>query len=292
MARKRKQDDPLAALLATAPTGTLADLLVRLATTRPDVCRECFDYLKKHATLSPSQRRQSEGERPLALWDELAPDLEALDEYGSGDYGADARVFSLLHEIEQALSRKQIEAGYRHELLDNVLPYIESGNAGLEDDLYAVAHATCYTDDDWRALAEAFETMGGDWKLDHACRIYHQLGDRNRYLELRQRILVTGANYHDLADFHWKAGERQKAMGEARRSGKWTHLCSAKWTLCVCSGLWTGSEGKAGSFGGYVYWMLGAGGLASGVGRLAMFAHGVSAALTWGPGARVEIGHA
>lgn len=154
MARKRKQDDPLAALLAAAPTGTLADLLVRLATTRPDVCRECFDYLKKHLTLSPSQRRQSKGERPLALWDELAPDLEALDECGSGDYGADARVFSLLHEIEQALSRKQIEAGYRHELLDNVLPYIESGNAGLEGDLYAVAHATCYT----------ATTIGGRWR--------------------------------------------------------------------------------------------------------------------------------
>jgi hypothetical protein len=117
-----------------------------------------------------------------------------------------------LLEIAQALSRKKIEAAYRQQLLDHVLPYIESGNASLDDDLYDVAYAACYTDDDWRALAEAFETMGGDWKLDHARRIYRRLGNREKYLELRQRKLATGTDYYDLADFHWKAGEKQKAM--------------------------------------------------------------------------------
>ncbi len=50
-------------------------------------------------------------------------------------------------------------------------------------------------------------TMGGDWHIDHARRIYRQLGDREKYLELRQRKLITGADYFDLADFHWKAME-------------------------------------------------------------------------------------
>ena len=54
--------------------------------------------------------------------------------------------------------------------------------------------------------------MGGDWKIDRARRIYRQLGDREKYLELRQRNLTTGTDYFDLADFHWKAGEKQKAM--------------------------------------------------------------------------------
>lgn len=86
-----------------------------------------------------------------------------------------------------------------------------------------MAYATCYSDNDGRARAEAFETMGGDWELDHARRIYRRLGDRDRYLELRQRKLVTGTDYHDLADFHWKAGEKQQAMAiaeEGLRQGK------------------------------------------------------------------------
>ena len=212
MARKRKQDDPLTPLLETLPKAKLVDLLVRVANTRPAVRRECLDYLNRHTSLSPRRKKQSEGEKLLALWAELAPDLDELDAYGGGDYDADIHVSSLLQEITQALSRKRIDAGYRQKLLDNALPYIESGNAGLDDDLYDLAYATCYTDDDWRALAQAFETMGGDWHIDHARRIYRRLGDREKYLELRQRKLATGTDYFDLADFHWKAGEKQKAM--------------------------------------------------------------------------------
>jgi hypothetical protein len=212
MARKRKQDDPLAALLETAPKAKLVDLIVRVAASRPAVRRECLDYLNRHTALSPSRKKQSEGEKLLALWAELAPDLDELDAYGGGDYDADTHVSNLLQEIAQALLRKKIDSDYRQKLIDNALPYIESGNAGLDDDLYDVAYAACYTDDDWRALAQAFETMGGDWKLDHARRIYRRLGERGKYLELRQRKLATGTDYFDLVDFHWKAGEKQKAM--------------------------------------------------------------------------------
>ena len=212
MVKKHKQNDPLASLLETASKAKLVDLRVRVASTRPAVRRECLDYLNRHTTLSPSRKKQSEGEKLLALWSEIAPDLDELDTYGGGDYDADIHVSSLLQEITQALSRKKIEAPDRQQLLDNVLPYIRSGNAGLDHDLYEVAYAACYTDDDWWALAEAFESMGGDWKIDHARRIYRRLGNREKYLELRQRKLATGADYHDLADFHWKAGDKQKAM--------------------------------------------------------------------------------
>lgn len=211
MVKKHKQNDPLASLLETAPKAKLVDLLVHVSSTRPAVRRECLDYLNRHTTLSPSRKKQSEGEKLLALWSELASDLDELDTYGGG-YDADIHVSSLLQEITQALSRKKIEAPYRQQLLNDVLPYIRSGNAGLDDELYEVAYAACYTDDDWWALAEAFESMGGDWKIDHARRIYRRLGNREKYLELRQRKLATGADYHDLADFHWKAGEKQKAM--------------------------------------------------------------------------------
>lgn len=199
-------------LLAATPHGTLADLLVRLANTRADVRRECFDYLNKRAPLSDSQKKQSEGEVLLALWSELSLDLSELDDYGGGDYGQGDHVASLLYEIEQKLSRKKIDAEYRHELLDNVLPYIESSNAGLDDALYDVAYATCYDDNDLRALAEAFELMSGDWKTEHARRIYRKLGDRERYLELRNQKMIYGNDYYDLASFYWKTGEKNKAM--------------------------------------------------------------------------------
>ncbi len=220
MARKQTQVDALAELLAAAPSKILADLLIRLAATRPDVRRECFDYLKKHVPLSESRKNQSEGEISLALWSELEPDLSELDEYGGGDYDMVDYVADLLYQIEQQLSRKKIDAGHRRELLDKVLPYIESGNAGLDDPLYDLAYATCYDDRDLRFLAEAFETIGSDWKIEHARRIYRQLGDRDKYLELRKRKMVYGADYYDLASFYWKSGEKQKAVQVAEEGLK------------------------------------------------------------------------
>ncbi|MFC1680750.1 hypothetical protein ACFL1S_03020 [Pseudomonadota bacterium] len=223
MARKKTQDDALAELLAAVPSKILVDLLIRLAVTRPDVRRECFDYLNKHIPLSNKRKNQSEGEIVLALWSELEPNLSELDEYGGGDYDAVDDVAGLLYEIEQRLSKNKIDAGYRRALLNEVLPYIESGNAGLDDPLYDLAYATCYDERDLRFLAEAFEAMGGDWKIEHARRIYRQLGDRDKYLDLRERRMVYGADYYDLASFYWKAGDKKKAVQVAEQglaSGK------------------------------------------------------------------------
>lgn len=220
MARKQTQDDALAELLATAPSKILVDLLIRLAATRPDVRRECLDYLSKHIPLSNKRKNQSEGEIVLALWSELEPNLSELDEYGGGDYGVADDVAGLLYQIERRLSPKKIDAGYRRALLDEVLPYIESGNAGLDDPLYDLAYATCYDDGDLRFLAEALEAMGGDWKIEHARRIYRQIGDRDKYLDLRKRRMVYGADYYDLASFYWKSGEKKEAVQVAEQGLK------------------------------------------------------------------------
>ena len=41
-------------------------------------------------------------------------------------------------EKKSYLAGKNIDSKYRQELIDEVLPYIESGNAGLDDQLYDV----------------------------------------------------------------------------------------------------------------------------------------------------------
>ena len=102
MVKKHKQDDPLATLLETASKAKLVELLVRVASARPSVRRECLDYLSRRTALSPSRKKQAEGEKLLALWAELAPDLDELDAYGGGDYDADIHVSSLLQEPEFA----------------------------------------------------------------------------------------------------------------------------------------------------------------------------------------------
>ena len=94
--------------------------------------------------------------------------------------------------------------------------YIYSGNSGMDDALYEVAYALCQDDEDWREFAIQLESSGKDYLLDHARGIYRKLGDRDKYLALRSRRMEYGADYHDLASFHWEQGERDKAMAIAR----------------------------------------------------------------------------
>jgi len=220
MAKKKKLADPLIELLELAKPETMITLIAELAEGRPDVRRECFDYLKKHVSLTPAQKTRSEGEIVMALWWELYPDLEELDDCGGGDNSTEDHVADLLDEIRQKLANLKVEEQVRRELLDEVLPFIESGNAGLDDPLYDLAYATCYRDDDWRYLAQMLEEMNKDWPTDHARRIYRKLGDRAKYLELRHKKLVYGGDYHDLASFYWDEGNREEALSVAEEGKK------------------------------------------------------------------------
>ena len=86
MANKKRTDNALNNLLESAGPEILRDLVSVLAFRDPEVRRECFEYLKAHAPLYTTQKQTSDGEVVLALWEELYPDLEEMDDRGGGDY--------------------------------------------------------------------------------------------------------------------------------------------------------------------------------------------------------------
>ena len=229
MAKKKTPADPLNDLLGAATRETLINLAARLSNSSPEMRRECFDYLKEHVKLTAEQKMQSEGEIAMALWWELYPDLKDLDSYGGGDYETEDHVAGLIFDIEKKLAGGKVDEASRRQLLDEVVPFIKSGNAGMNDPLYDLAYATCYSDDDWRRLAVALEALKKDWPIEHARRIYRRLGDRKKYLELRHKKLEYGMDYHDLATFHWDEGDREKAIavaeeGERKGQGRMDEL--------------------------------------------------------------------
>jgi len=224
MAKKKqgKRKDLLDQLIKGADPEILGQLIKKLAAARPEVRRECFEFLKDRVSLTPDDASVSAGEAIMAIWMELEPDLSDLDEYGGGDYGVENHVGGLLYNLSEALQKTKIPREYRRELLDEVLPYIQSGNAGMDDALYEVAYAACYDNEDLRDLAERFEDTGSDWPIDNARCIYRDIGDHEKYLALRLRKMKYGGDYHDLATFYWKIGDRDKAV-EIGRSGPFTN---------------------------------------------------------------------
>jgi len=214
---KLERKDPLRELLEAAEPGVLIELVEDLVDMLPEVRRECFEYLKNHVSLSRTHHESASGEEILAIWDELQPDLEEIDAYGGGDYDLENYVADLICEIIKKLKESDVPVEYREELVNEILPYIQSGNSGLVDNLYDIAYAACYDNTDLRRLAGIFEAMQDEWATDHARRIYRQIGERKKYLELRSFKLQFGMDYYDLAAFYWDEGEKEKAIEVAEK---------------------------------------------------------------------------
>jgi hypothetical protein len=217
---KTKKDTALTELIAAAPAKALSELILNLAENDPEIRRKCFDYLKKDSAVSKMLKRQSEGEAILSIWAELLPDLEDLDAHGGGPYDVEDQVGELLYEITKRLTSKKVDETYRREILDAVLPFIESGNSGAGDALNELAYAACYSAAELRYLAESLEAMHDDWQTRNARNIYRQIRDHEKYLELRLKDMKVGADYHDLADFYWEAGEKEKSIQIAQKGLK------------------------------------------------------------------------
>lgn len=219
MAKKTRKDKALSELIAAAPPKALSELILTLAADNPEIRRKCFDYLKENKAVS-KMPSQSEGEAILSIWAELLPDLEDLDAHGGGPYEVEDQVCELLGDITERLTSKKVDETYRRQIIDFALPFIKSGNSGAGDVLDEVAYAACYSDSELRYLAEKFEAMHDDWQTRNARSIYRQIGDHDKYLELRLKHMEVGADYHDLAMFYWETGKKEKSVQIAQKGLK------------------------------------------------------------------------
>ncbi len=207
-------------MIKAATPEILGKLIKELALGRPEIRRKCFEFLKEYAPLTQDDLAVCRAEEIMSLWLELEPDLAELDEYGGGNYTVENHVGSLLYELEEKLRKENIPLESRRALLDEVLVYIESGNAGMDDALYEVAYAACYNEDDLRDLAQRFEAIGSNWPIDHARRIYRDIGDHDKYLELRFLKMEYGDDYYELSTFYWETGDKNKAVEIAQKGLK------------------------------------------------------------------------
>lgn len=210
-------DDPLKSMLKAATREDLIALLLEIAGDNLTIRRHCIDYLKGTVKIDLSTHRSAESSAALTLWYEVEPELSELDEYGGADYDTIDAVDEVLHQLMEVLEELTLDEEDREDLLDEVISYIKSGNAGMDDILYDIAYATCKNDGDLRELAKRFENLDQHWPLEHARQIYRRIRDRKQYLELRNKRLHYGMDYYDLVAFYWENGEKIKAVETARK---------------------------------------------------------------------------
>ena len=202
-------------LIAAADAQSLGQLVLKLANQRPELRRECFEFLQQHVH-TESAKIDAQTGAVWALWDEIQAKMGDLEKFEGSD-AAQERVAEKIHQVAAKLEDKKTRPSQsqRRELQDAVLANLDSGSPVVDDALHLLADAACETAEDFHALARRLEVLRSDMARSHARRIYRKLGDRDRFLALRLKRLETGADYHDLASFYWDQGDRQQAMATA-----------------------------------------------------------------------------
>lgn len=99
--------------------------------------------------------------------------------------------------------------------IDELFPFIKSGNSGMVDELDDRIHSACYDEEDWRYLASKFELLSDKYEVQKAMKIYRKLGDKQKYLELRLKFMEYGFDYYDLVTFYDEQGDHEKAVALA-----------------------------------------------------------------------------
>jgi len=196
-------------LLATADAATLGDLIRNLYEGRPDVQRKCLDFLRDRLLTTGQQAQEAASQSVLMLWTEIEPYV-VEDRWEEEE----VEVAGLLEELAERLRGEEIPKAVRRSIVGDGVMYVES--TAYQDPLYGVLYAACYDDQDLRHLAGQLEGLARDWPQEHARRICRGLGDREKYLELRSRKMISGADYYDLVTFYQECGESERALTVAK----------------------------------------------------------------------------
>lgn len=190
----RAQTDPLTRLAGAADAGTLKALVLDLAAGEPSIRRQCLAFLKAKVKLPKAESAAALAAELMALWDELEPDLAELDEYGGGYRETEDNVDTLLYELAERLEKAAAALARedRRTFIEAAVPYIESGNAGMDDALINVAYAACADNADLRHLLEQRLLYGSYPEV--------VLTEANEERELYLRELVSSYLFKDILE--------------------------------------------------------------------------------------------
>lgn len=189
--------------------GFINDGRYKLAQSDNSAYSQILEFLRIKVDVPENIKQKSDEEAIWSTWNDLEDDLSELDEYGGRDYDTEDYVSDLLYELSTKLKEFNTSKEFRYDILDCILEYIKSDNAGMSDALYEAAYSIVKNDEDSRHLAECFESIGCN---TNAMGLYKEIKNEENYIRLRKDRLEYGLDYYDLVMFYWDKGSKKEAI--------------------------------------------------------------------------------
>lgn len=143
--------------------------------------------------------------------------IEEFNRYGGGPREEEELFYENIYEMIEILESHEIPAGYRQDLIEKFMPEYLWGNSGLDDPTLELIYTAAESEEDWLTVIDYLEKSDSDFDRKRIMHIYRdKLGEKEKYLELRNKQLEYGTDYYDLACFYRKEGEIERAVEVAR----------------------------------------------------------------------------
>ena len=168
------------------------------------------DYAKNHS-IARSKLLLVE-EKVKAEWKKAKRIINDSNNYGGCDSQEEESAYRSLDEINELIQSHKVSWKLRQQLLNDMLQKNIYDNSGFTDGLVDSAHVLCQTKAEKLYFADLLNQEGSSYYKKYAASIYEELGEDEKYLEIRMAHLEYGSDYFDLARYYMDRNKADEAL--------------------------------------------------------------------------------
>ena len=214
-------------LIGNLDKNDLLKLIGQIVQTNSAAEQDLLVFCQKKST--PANSKLIVGELMLKRWHNARDIISDANEYGGCSDEEEGDADWELEEITKLVQANDIPWEYRKAVLDEMLVQIAHDNSGFTDTLVDMAELLCQSASEKAYLADFLAKNGSSYYKKHAATMYENLGDLEKWLNIRKDNLEYGSDYLVIAKYYDDKDDHKTALkyvldGFDRSSGRMDEL--------------------------------------------------------------------
>lgn len=201
----------------------LIEIICFLVNKNPKLERNLLEYCQKNSIFE--NKTFITEQQLLQGWENSKKLIDELDEtvfyYEYEISPTEDNLFSQLEEIMKIVNQNEISWETREKILLEVLNYIFSEHSeyydccNLEEWFMNLVKTLCQTKEEKRYLVDCIIESGVSGYLEWIMSIYREIGEDEKYLEIRKANLNTTEQYWELSQYYEEKNKKNLALETA-----------------------------------------------------------------------------
>lgn len=197
------------------------DLIMRMVSLSETAQNVLLDFCLQHEKDKKSANYvRIVEERLIQYWSEAESIIAEFDCYGGGYEGEEEIAYDLLEQMKELIENNALPWPVRKSLLDDIMDWIYSDNSGFSGYLIDLSFLLCVKKQEKKYLADLLSKATNSFYQDMAANTYLEIGEDEKFLQIREENLEYASDYVQLAKYFQKRKDEKKALEIAQNGLK------------------------------------------------------------------------